>query len=276
MRRHELNNHRRKLGEIRDIMGSMKTLAAIETSKLGRFIEAQKTMTECISNIAVDFLHFHPGVLPDMEPSSDVILVIGSERGFCGDFNDKVIEKLDQNFTQSVQQKAELIVVGSKLHPLLNEATGHNIQIQGADIAEEIITVVDALAETFASYQQTESMYVLHHTDQHDEIVIAKLLPPFSETSYAQSAFSNPPLLNMSAREFFLELTDHYLFNSLHRILYLSLTAENQYRIQHLEHATRHLDDITEKLGRKINALRQEEIIEEIEVILLNASTGYK
>jgi len=276
MRRHELNNHRRKLREIRDIMGSMKTLAAIETNKLGRFIAAQKTMTECISNIAADFLHFHPGILPDMEPSSDVILVIGSERGFCGDFNDKVIEKLDQHFTQSVQQKAELIIVGSKLHPLLNATTDHSIQIQGADIAEEIVTVVDALAETFLSYQLAVSMYVVHHTDQHDEIVIAKLLPPFSQTSYAQSAFSNPPVLNMPARDFFLELTDHYLFNTLHRILYLSLTAENQYRIQHLENATRHLDDNTEELGRKINALRQEEIIEEIEVILLNASSGYK
>jgi F-type H+-transporting ATPase subunit gamma len=276
MRRHELNNHRRKLREIRDIMGSMKTLAAIETNKLGRFIQAQKTMTECISSIAADFLHFHPGVLPDMEPSSDVILVIGSERGFCGDFNDKVIEKLDQHFTRSVQEKAELIIVGSKLHPLLNATAGHNIHIQGADIAEEIVAVVDALAETFLSYQQAVSMYVLHHTDQQDEIVIAKLLPPFSETSYAQSAFSNPPLLNMPARDFFLELIDHYLFNTLHRILYLSLTAENQYRIQHLENATRHLDDNTEELGRKINALRQEEIIEEIEVILLNASSGYK
>jgi len=43
--------------------------------------------------------------------------------------------------------------------------------------------------------------------------------------------------------------------------------------MQHLERATRHLDDSTEELGRKINALRQEEIIEEIEVILLNAAT---
>jgi len=49
---------------------------------------------------------------------------------------------------------------------------------------------------------------------------------------------------------------------------------ENQQRIQHLENAVHHLDDQTEELGRKINALRQEEIIEEIEVILLNASSN--
>jgi len=34
--------------------------------------------------------------------------------------------------------------------------------------------------------------------------------------------------------------------------------------------ATHHLDDKTDELKHKINALRQEEIIEEIEVILLN------
>ncbi|MCP4288713.1 MAG: hypothetical protein GY792_30535, partial [Gammaproteobacteria bacterium] len=238
MRRHELDNHRRKLSEIRDILASMKTLAAMETQKLGRFVEAQNQISISIDEIATDFLCFHPAILPEAEPLFDVILVIGSERGFCGDFNDVVIQELNQRFTKQAQQQARLIIVGSKLHPLLNDNAKHNIYIQGADIAEEIVSVLDTLAETLANYRQLASLYVLHHGDRPNEIVTAKLLPPFSQPIQKTCAYSTPPLLNMPTASFLLELTDHYLFNSLHRILYLSLMAENQRRVQHLEHAT--------------------------------------
>ena len=68
------------------------------------------------------------------------------------------------------------------------------------------------------------------------------------------------------------ELIDHYLFAILHKIMYVSLMTENVRRMQHLEGAVHHLDDKSAELLRECNALRQEEIIEEIEVILLSAS----
>ena len=72
-RRHEQITHRHKLSEIRNIMNSMKTLAIMETHKLERFIETQSTMLESIENIAADFLHFNPQVLPEAESTSKII-----------------------------------------------------------------------------------------------------------------------------------------------------------------------------------------------------------
>ena len=66
-------------------------------------------------------------------------------------------------------------------------------------------------------------------------------------------------------------MTEHYLFAVLHEIFYISLLAENQRRLQHLEGAVKHLDDETVNLRRKSQIYRQEEITEEIEVILLNS-----
>jgi F-type H+-transporting ATPase subunit gamma len=40
--------------------------------------------------------------------------------------------------------------------------------------------------------------------------------------------------------------------------------------LQHLDNAVRHLDETTEKIHKKSQIFRQEEITEEIEVILLN------
>jgi F-type H+-transporting ATPase subunit gamma len=80
-----------------------------------------------------------------------------------------------------------------------------------------------------------------------------------------------PPLLDLPPRQFLLGLTEQYLYAALHAVLYQSLAAENQQRIRHLDGAVHHLEERSAALQRRIRALRQEEIIEEIEVILLNA-----
>lgn len=273
-RRHEQIEHRRKLSEIRNIMYSMKTLAIMETHKLERTIKSQSRMAASIENIAADFLHFNPQVLPDAKPVSNIVLLIGSEHGFCGDFNQQLREQLEQSNADYRQNNTTLISVGSKLHPLLSE-TGYNIiNVGGAIVVEEIPGIVSTLAEKLSNHEQPATLFAIHHNDQHGEIISERLLPPFEDIDYDKTNVRNPPLLNLSSTDFFLELADHYLFSSLHRILYVSLMLENQRRIQHLESATHHLDEKTEELKHKINALRQEEIIEEIEVILLNESSS--
>jgi len=271
-RRHEQVSHRNRLSEIRNIMYSMKTLSIMETLKLERYLKSQSAITESIEKIATDFLHFHSNVLPETEPVSNFVLLIGSQRGFCGDFNEQLIKELQQNFTHSTDNNTTLIAVGSKLHSLIQE-THHNIVgLEGADVAEEVPSVVTALAKIFATQKDPASLYAIHHNNQHNDLSVEKLLPPFQDLPDEKTNELTPPLLNLTRREFFLELTEHYLFNALHRILYLSLMIENKHRTLHLENATHHLDDKTDELNRKINALRQEEIIEEIEVILLNSS----
>ena len=71
--------------------------------------------------------------------------------------------------------------------------------------------------------------------------------------------------------QLFPKLVDQYLYAVLHEVLYSSLLAENQRRLIHMEGAMRRIEDDLAKLKIKYNALRQEEIIEEIEVILLSA-----
>jgi F-type H+-transporting ATPase subunit gamma len=84
------------------------------------------------------------------------------------------------------------------------------------------------------------------------------------------------PLLNLTHEAFLAELLDHYLFAALHEMFYTSLTAENHQRMEHLQRALDRLEQQTAELGLKCNMLRQEEIAEEIEVILLSAEALYQ
>lgn len=272
-RRRELAYHRHSLGEIRGIMNSMKTLAYMETRKLGRFLPAQQAVLKAINTMAADFLHFHPDLLPEAEESRPVVLIIGTERGFCGDFNQALLEELDALSQSHGLRQAQLIALGHKLHSLLEGDARVTAYIDGASVAEEVHSVLQRVVETLGRLRtggSHASLYGLFHGDT--GIVLQPLLPPFRLPGPAPG-HRHPPLLNLTAEQFLLDLSDHYLFAAIHQMFYSSLMEENRRRVAHLESAVHHLDEKASELTRQYNALRQEEIIEEIEVILLSAAS---
>ena len=274
-RRRELESHRHALDEVRSIMNSMKTLAYMETRKLARFVDAQRAVTESIEAVAADFLSFHTDTLPGADTAPPVYLLMGSERGFCGDFNHALVHRLDSIVDTQSSGKPILIVVGHKLHTLLEDDARVTARIDGASVAEEATVVLGRIVSELSSLQERHGMlsvYGLYHSGD-NEIVTQRLLPPFQDHLDRPPQYTHPPVLNLSPAGFLIELTEHYLFAALHAMLYASLTAENHNRISHLEGAIRYLDDGSNELARKCNALRQEEIIEEIEVILLSADS---
>ncbi|MBE9487345.1 MAG: F0F1 ATP synthase subunit gamma [Desulfuromonadales bacterium] len=272
-RRQDLEHHRHSLGEIREIMNSMKTLAYMETRKLSRFLNAQHAAVRSIEDTAADFLSFHPETLPEVDETTRVYLLIGTERGFCGDFNQTLVRDLESTLETHPVGNPLLIAVGRKLHTLIENDARVTALIDGAGVVEEIAVVLNQMVRALSSLQEQHGMltvYGLYHSG-HDGIVMQKLLPSFQRYLHQPPRFPHPPVLNLSPTEFLRELTEQYLFAALHEMLYTSLMAENHNRVAHLEGAVKHLDDKSDELARQCNALRQEEIIEEIEVILLSA-----
>ena len=274
-KRQELEHHRRSLGEIREIMNSMKTLAFMETRKLTRFLSTQQAVVKSIEVAAADFLSFHPETLPEVTETNQVYLLIGTERGFCGDFNQSLLRHLESTLQTHPQNEAQVIAIGHKLHTLIEDETNRTL-IAGASVTEEVMRVLNQVVQTLSSLQKRHGMlplYGLYHGND-GGIVMQKLLPSFQCFLLQAPRFHHPPTLNLEPANFLLKLTQQYLFAALHEILYTSLMAENRNRVTHLEGAVKHLNDKSEELARKSNALRQEEIIEEIEVILLSDSSA--
>lgn len=274
-RRRDIERQRRSLAEIRGIMNSMKTLAYMETRKLAGFLEAQQAVIENIETVAADFLHFHPRLLPGPGEGDTAYIVIGSERGFCGDFNHKLEASLGDALKRQAESSPRLIAVGSKLHPLIQAHDPDAQLVNGAGVLEEIAPLLDQLSTLLGRLYQPQGpdrLYCLFH-DSEGEIETRMLLPPFQQLAPEPPPSAIAPLLNTPPGDFLAELTEHYLFALLHWILYTSLMAENRQRVSHLDGAVRHLDNRTLKLAHQYNVLRQEEIIEEIEVILLSTTT---
>jgi len=252
-------------------MNSMKSLAYLEVRKLARLAGAGRDLTAAIESAAADLLHFHPETLPSADPAVDPVrIVIGTERGFCGDLN-------QQLWRAAGIRGGTVLTVGSRLRTIADAepATGADIiHLEGAGVAEEIPAVMGALVDTLDDLRAKRGALGVESLsfDRDGELVTRELLPPFRSLSPPEAAPNYAPVLNLPPRELLLELGSQFLYACLHDVVCASLLHENQRRMTHLDAAVTHLDDKTSALTHKANALRQEEITEEIEVILLSAS----
>lgn len=282
-KRHELAGRIRALNDIKGILGAMKNLALMEVHKLSRFLSAQQRVVGGIEEAAADFFRFHPALLPSMEGACPVFLLIGSERGFCGDFNELVLAEFDRCRTKKMTEKGDplplIVTVGHKLAMKIGSLKPA-VALAGPSVTEEVPSVLVHVVEALRELQrrrlagtQLDLIVFSHRNDNgntnNGRAVIVRR--PFREFGRLRTLDTYPPRLTMPPIEVATKLLDHYLFAVLHTMFYTSLMAENRRRFQHMDQALQRLEKETGELTRKYFVLRQEEITQEIAVIMLSA-----
>ena len=268
-KRREVQNRLSMLDEIDGIMVAMKNLALLEAHKLETFLATQRRAVSGIETAAQDFLHFYPQTA-HADGMQHLLLVIGSERGFCGNFNETLLEQI----ALAAQQEGTLLVaVGRRLAAKLQDDKRIAAYVDGPSVADEVPPSLVRLAKVLGELQQHPEaawrLSALYHDDESGEPRIRQLLPLTAPTG--KSLHSHAPLLNLEPSRFLSQLTSQYFYAALHEVFYASLMAENRKRLEHMENAIRRLEKDEAKLRLRYNALRQEEIIEEIEIIMLSA-----
>ena len=271
--RRDIETQLHSFNEIKEIMNAMKNLSLMEVHKLARFLENQRKVIGSIEAAIADFLQFHRTLFPSVEKFRELYLLIGSDRGFCGDFNEALIRAFESHC--STVRENSLVLVGTKLAAKLGSDPRLSAAIDGASVVEEADAVLVKLMQVLTGPKVPGAsdgplrLTVLHHQPEEESVVVT-VLQPLQPPSRKSKPYTHAPLLYLQPRFFLTHLVEQYLFAALHELLYSSLMAENQRRMQHMDSAVRRLEKNTAELLRKRNTLRQEEITEEIELIMLS------
>ncbi len=275
-KRRDIEDHIRSLGEISAIMSAMKNLALMEIQKLTRLLSAQERVVASMQEAGIDCLIFYPDALPHTEDGRPLYVVVGSERGFCGDFNEQLLAHVRERLQLVGDQGPVLLTVGQKLTARISDDRFVPISVDGASVAEEVQSVLIRVMDHIHELQKQEpsarplTIMVVSHALETDGAA-SQTLRPFGVPPGKTARFADPPLLNLPPPVFLAELIDLYLFSFLHKIFYSALLAENRARVSHLEGAIQRLGKEISELELKRNILRQEEITEEIELLMLSA-----
>jgi F-type H+-transporting ATPase subunit gamma len=280
-RRRELQKRAAGLGEIEGIMIAMKNLAFMEIQKLTRFITTQLNVVTTIETIASDFITHYGNVLPRSQSvAHDAYLLIGSERGFCGDFNESIVKAVQEQLGEP--STPPVIVVGHRLAAKLEGYPGLAAVIEGPSIAEEVDSMLISVVSPFTQLERklltddVLGLVIVYHSSETGNVEMRRLLPRPElkpEPKLYAHQFSHAPLLTLAPADFLAKLTEHYLYAALHESFYSSMMVENQYRLDHMDNAIRQLDKRMTEFMMRSNCLRQEEITGEIEIIMLSVET---
>lgn len=264
------------LREIDEILGAMKSLAFVEVHRIANFIDAQRQAVELIESTAADFVAGYGECLPagDIAGGSagDIVCLLGAERGLCGDFNGKMLEAASAHADVLAVAK-QIVVVGTRL------ADGYGKEVhavlEGPSVAEEVPAVIARLVNKLAAalsaqVDQSKPVGLLLLYQDNDGVQLRRLLP-FTPSAAATTRHAFPLQLTLAPQDFFRALVEHYLYGVLHAVFYESLLEENRQRLEHMQRARDKLAENMSDLDRRQRKLRQEEITEEIELILLSA-----
>ncbi|CEG59157.1 F0F1 ATP synthase subunit gamma [Legionella fallonii] len=278
-KRTKLKEHLHTLEEIGDIMTAMKNLCFIEMNKITKVLVLQEQVMQTLREVSRDFLSFYP-IFPtnQQEAHPAIYILIGSERGFCGSFNDNVMHQLDTLKERNAEFNPALIVVGRKLALKMADDARVMATIDGPNAIEEIPAVILNLLQTLekVSSQRHIALHswqwdILCNEEEHNQIQ-AKTMQPFKEFCANDANHGSiPPLLNLAHEQFLAEFVDHYLFSMCYSVFYQSFFAENHQRLFHLNSSLDRLESKKNSLKEYLNLLRQEEITEEIQIIMLSA-----
>ncbi|MDX1810867.1 MAG: F0F1 ATP synthase subunit gamma, partial [Gammaproteobacteria bacterium] len=234
-KRHDLQNHIKSLNEISEIMASIKTLSMLEMHKIAQALKNQERIVSNIEAMAKDFANHYFLNFPATKQDKHCLLVLGSERGFCGGFNEMILQSLEQKLASNADSTAGIIAVGQKICSQLADHPKLLASLSGVSVLEESGDVIQNILNNFKELQLTHhfnSLEVLFYEHKDESIKNLHLFPPFRELKADSSVTGFPPILNLDESTFLNSLIDQFLFFRVYEMIYSSAMIENQQRIR--------------------------------------------
>ena len=255
---------------LRDIISSMRSLAAIYLSRTEERLEGIRTYADTVGRAIEDCLFEREIALPEDEGKGGAILAFFSEQGLCGRFNEVMAEAAVERAREV--ESPHFIVVGRRGPALLRR--------EGLDIIAELPSttspdgqdgVIHSIAKTVLGLVEKNAfgeLYLLHArylSPGRIEPRFERIQPlDLSQWRAEDDRIRARPHLALPRLRLLSELVNEYTFVNLFRAMTESLAGENGMRLQSMEAAKNNIDDTIDDLQMKVRILRQDEITEEL------------
>jgi F-type H+-transporting ATPase subunit gamma len=289
----EIQARIKNLGELGDVVGAMRSLAAVRVQQARGALPALLKYTTVVEEALADAFALAPGA---GEPAGDdaaserspgepagsaaagsrsAVIVFSSEQGFVGAFNERVLERAA---TQLSRSGDSLLVVGARGASLAAErhlavawtapmtTHGGGVVDVARGIAKEIYGRVAR-----GELRRVTLVYARSSGGALSEVVVSTLLP-FDPTPYRSTGAEAgaPPLTYLPPRELIDRLVDELVLAELMRAAMESFASENGARLATMEAAHTSIDKKLDELTQDERRRRQDEITTE----LLDIVTG--
>ncbi|MGI4992999.1 F0F1 ATP synthase subunit gamma [Halobacteriovorax sp. GFR7] len=266
-----IKKHIHSVSEINNIFNAMKSLSVVELSKAMSLLKNYLEMLNVYNNVLCDFSSFYPQKDTRSVNFDKIYVLVGSERGFCGGFNEKIIKFYQGK--ETIDKTSKCIIIGRKLEGKLLDQLSPEEVIESLSVVEDLPRIMNKMKELMDRYLAKEYIFITNkQSDGEFKTVQTKISRDFDNKNLLVENFL-PPELYLSPHEFFENVIEQYIDVKIANVLIESFYTENKERLRHMESASDKIETKLSQLNLKKNSLRQFEITQELENILLNAVT---
>jgi F-type H+-transporting ATPase subunit gamma len=241
--------------DLTDIVNAMRSFAFVELRRLAQRAVAQERALEALSLALADMA---PAIATRRQPAADIWLLLGSVRGFCGSFNEDIVHCWREHGSPR-----PVVAVGERLWSLMPD-DGQVTMVAGAGGALDALTVIEAVLAALEGLWTAAGDAGLMVVAAGEAGAAARRLLPLTPPA---TTLADLPILQEPEATVAGAVVQHYLFHRLMAELVRAIQVENHTRLSQMENALSHLGRQIEDLERRRNHLRQEEVIQEIELI---------
>lgn len=275
-----LESLQRKIQTSHDLLSVVKTMKSLAAVNIRHYETAAASLDQyyVIIEKAWQALFRDWGHLPRSRAGEDAVcLVLGSDQGMCGQFNDVVLDMAlnhadkmaYQGWTCHFWASGERVLSGLEEGPGAEEFFSLPSSING--IGEQMYRIV----ETFGRWQQekeTTALYIIHNRQEQKAMgyhpTLNRVLPLDQEWLTEQKKESWPtrciPMLGLPEKELFDHLLRQYLFAAFFRAFAQSMASENAARLSSMQSAEKNIMEMKEQLQGAYRDARQNLITSEL------------
>ena len=276
-----LSRQNETLTSIRGIVGTMKTLSAINAApyeQAARSIEAyHQTILQGFAAVAHRAGEI---VLHTEDAAAHWVVVFGSDHGLCGNYNEAIAELVNQHCQAHALRKPHLLAIGAKMHDaLVDQGLAPDVLLLPPASAEgigrlagEIVTRLDAIGQGQSMHRLAVTLAFTQRGEQGQRDPVTRRLLPL-EPGLLQPdkrwQSRSLPDYRMAPGALLAALVRNHIFASVFRASAEAMVTENAARLALMQQAEQSVDERREAVQGELRSVRQTEITDELMDIIM-------
>ena len=263
-------------GDLLGVVRTMKSLAAVNIRHFERAAQSLTQYADVVEQGWTVLLRAGGVMLPASRVNRAVILVVGSDQGMCGQFNELAVRESLGTADRVRKQGMDISFwcAGDRVRSGLEDAghmVEHHFVIPGT--LGGVDGVVGQLVQEMARWQRrgVGRFYVVHNTPSSTEgygTLEHRILP--LDKAWGEKIARTPwpgrclPQVLLPGEALFFRLFEQHLFVSLYGALARSMAAENAARLAAMQVAEKNIEEMRNDLEGEFRQSRQTSITGEL------------
>jgi len=269
---------------VEPILGAMRTIS------LGSWLAALKKRVRVLG-YAERLLALLPALGPHLDasrsgrrmekvsPAPVAVIVIGTERGLCGAFNNTLVRYAeDELASMRAHGSVELHTLGARVTRALQRldheiAWSRSLPMAALPSSDLAIELTQSWLVRYEA-REIDAVYLVYNTYRDAsryEPVTVRLIPPPVPTSAEGNLPWPPPYVDTDPIDLFVRTIVLWTTSELYRTLLDSAAAEHSARYRLMEGATQNSSRLIDELTLSLQAARQQAITAEMQELAAGA-----